>query len=59
MKLKENKKNYLSKEISNINIKTPKNSLKYLNNLNLFEHLFEKGKKIFNIFFYTKFRKFK
>jgi hypothetical protein len=47
MKLEENKKNYLSKEISNINIKNPKNSSKYLNNLNLFEHLFEKGKKIF------------
>ena len=47
MKLEENKKNYLSKEISNIKIKNTKNSSKYLNNLNLFEHLFEKGKIIF------------
>ena len=49
MKLEEDKKNYLSKEISNINTKNPKNNSNYLKDLNLFESL--KGKNIFNIFF--------
>ena len=49
MKLEEDKLNYLSKEISNINTKNPKNNSNYLKDLNLFESL--KGKKIYNIFF--------
>ena len=57
MKLEEDKLNYLSKEISNINTKNPKNNSNYLKDLNLFESL--KGKKIYNIFFYIKYRKFK